>query len=108
VVAWGCDPREVPDRIDVEIARRKARGKRAARRDSPVPAGSVVSMPVSPARFARDTGVAAWTKRFLLAIRCLPREEAAARGGHVISAVIALDESRMHMHLLALPTHAPG
>lgn len=107
VVVWGCDPGEVPDLIETEIARRKDRGERAPRRDTPVLAGYVVSTPISPARFARDPAAAAWTKRLLRASLRHLRDEAAARGGRVVSAVVHLDESRVHMHVLALPSHTP-
>jgi hypothetical protein len=108
VTVWGCDPREVPDLIEREIAEAKARGSRGPRRDTPVLAGYVVSTPVSPSGFARDPAMAAWTKRLLRASLHHLRRETARHGGRVVSAVVHLDESRVHMHLLALPSDVPG
>jgi hypothetical protein len=108
VTVWGCDPETVPEIIEREIAALKARGIRAPRRDTPVLAGYVVSAPVSPSRFARDPAAAAWTKRLLRASLHHLRRETARRGGRVVSAVAHLDESRVHMHVLALPSEVPG
>jgi hypothetical protein len=108
VVVFGCDPSDVPALIEREIEARKAGGDRRPRRDTPVVAGYVVSVPVSPARFRRDPSAAAWTKRvFRASLRHL-RHHAAARGGRVVSAAVHLDESRVHMHVIALPTAAAG
>lgn len=108
VVLWGCDPLDIPDMIEAEIAELKANGERAPRRDTPVLAGYVVSVPVSPARFARNAAAAAWTKRLLRASLHHLRNDVAQRGGRVVSAVAHLDESRVHMHVLALPSSTPG
>jgi hypothetical protein len=108
VTVWGCDPGEVPALIEREIAARKAAGERAPRRDTPVLAGYVVSSPITPSRFAKDPAAAKWTRRLLRASLQHLRRETARRGGRVVSAVVHLDESRVHMHVLALPTNVPG
>ena len=108
VILAGSRPSQVKRRISREVPEaRDARG-RAPRRDQRVLVGCVVSAPVTPATYETDPTAKALVDQYFEQARAFLERYLAEEGGEVASAVAHVDESYMHMHVLAVPSGVPG
>lgn len=108
IILAGSRPREVKRRLSREVPEaRDARG-RATRRDQRVLVGCVVSAPVTPATYETDPAAKALVDQYFEHAIAFLERYLAKEGGELASAVAHVDESYMHMHVLAIPSGVPG
>ena len=104
----GDRPRDVKRRVQREVSKIVDEQGRVPRRDQRVLAGYVVSVPVTPFEYDSDPAAKEAVDRyFALSLKFLDRHMN-EMGGEIVSVALHLDESYVHMHVLALPSSVPG
>lgn len=108
IILAGSRPREVKRRLSREVSEAQDARGRVPRRDQRVLVGCVVSAPVTPATYETDTAAEALVDQYFEQAIAFLERYLAEEGGEVASAVAHVDESYMHMHVLAIPSGVPG
>ena len=81
---------------------------RVPRRDQRVLAGYVVSAPVTPSEYESDPAAKEAVDRYFERSLTFLERYLADTGGEIVSAAAHIDESYVHMHVLATPSGVPG